>query len=249
MTRIDWTRYKAVLFDLDGVLTDTASIHSRAWKATFDDLLKRRAKAEGGDFDPFTIEGDYRTYVDGRPRYQGVDQFLRSRGIELPWGSAEDDPGQKSICGIGNRKNQLVGRLLREEGADVYPGTLALLKALQRMGMPMAVVTSSANADTVLAAAGVVEFFEAKVDGEVAARLGLRGKPHPDPFTEAARRLESDPAKTVVIEDAISGVQAGKSGGFGLVIGVDRHGDAQALLAAGADLVVTDLGELVRADG
>ena len=241
----EWARYGAVLFDLDGVLTDTASIHSRAWKASFDDFLLRRAAEEGSDFVPFDIETDYRRHVDGRPRFEGVDKFLRSRGIELPRGRPEEPAGDSTVCGVGNRKNDLVGTILREEGVDVYPGSLALLNYLAASGMPMAVVTSSANAEAVLSAGGITGFFPVRVDGNVAARLGLRGKPHPDPFLEAARQLAADPKNAIVIEDAISGVQAGRAGGFGLVIGIDRHGDAEALTSAGADLVVSDLGELI----
>jgi beta-phosphoglucomutase family hydrolase len=241
----DWKRYRAVLFDLDGVLTDTASIHSRAWKATFDDFLRIRAAMNRSQFVPFDIDADYRQHVDGRPRFEGVDQFLRSRGIELPWGRHDDPAGDATVCAVGNRKNDLVGTILKDEGVDVYPGSLALLKQLAAEGMPMAVVTSSANAGAVLAAAGITDMFEVRVDGNVAARLGLRGKPYPDPFLEAARQLEVEPTEAVVIEDAISGIQAGRAGGFGLVIGVDRHGDAEALRKAGADVVVEDLGHLV----
>ena len=233
-----------MLFDLDGVLTDTASIHSRAWKMVFDAYLSRRADAEGTEFVPFDIERDYRQYVDGRPRFEGVDNFLRSRGIHLPWGRHDDPAGDSSACAVGNRKNDLVGSILRDEGVEVYPGSLALLKRLAAEGMPMAVVTSSANAGAVLAAGGITDMFDVRVDGNVAARLGLRGKPHPDPFLEAARQLGVDPGKAVVIEDAISGVQAGRAGDFGLVVGVDRHRDAEGLKRAGADIVVSDLAEL-----
>jgi len=241
----DWKRFRAVLFDLDGVLTDTASIHSKAWKATFDDFLKVRAAINRTGFTPFDIESDYRQHVDGRPRFEGVDRFLRSRGIELPWGRHDDPAGDTTVCGVGNRKNDLVGKILNEQGVEVYPGSLALLNFLAAEGMPMAVVTSSANAGAVLAAGGITDLFGVRVDGNVAARLGLRGKPHPDPFLEAARQLEVNPADAVVVEDAISGVEAGRAGGFGLVIGVDRHGDAEALREAGADLVVSDLAELM----
>jgi beta-phosphoglucomutase family hydrolase len=240
-----WKRFGAVLFDLDGVLTDTASIHSRAWKTVFDDYLSRGAAAEETAFVPFDIESDYRRHVDGRPRFEGVDTFLRSRGIELPWGRHDDPAGDASVCAVGNRKNDLVGTILRDEGVEVYPGSLALLKRLVAEGMPMAVVTSSANAGAVLAAGGISDMFDVRVDGNVAARLGLRGKPHPDPFLEAASQLGVEPGNAVVIEDALSGVQAGRAGNFGLVVGVDRHGDAAALKRAGADIVVADLAELV----
>jgi len=227
------------------VLTDTASIHSKAWKTTFDDFLKLRAATDRTGFTPFDIESDYRQHVDGRPRFEGVDKFLRSRGIELPWGRHDDPAGDTTVCGVGNRKNDLVGKILSDQGVEVYPGSLALLNFLAAEGMPMAVVTSSANAGAVLAAGGITDLFEVRVDGNVAARLGLRGKPHPAPFLEAARQLEVDPADAVVVEDAISGIQAGREGGFGLVIGVDRHGHAEALKDAGAHLVVSDLAELM----
>jgi beta-phosphoglucomutase family hydrolase len=239
---MDWSPYQAVLFDLDGVLTDTASLHAQAWKQAFDEFL---AGAHGEGFQPFDRGFDYRSFVDGRPRFEGVDTFLRSRNIILPWGTPQDPPGHQTICALGNLKNQLVGEILRTEGAAPYPGSLRLLERLAALGMPMAVVTSSANAGLVLEAAGIASFFTVRVDGELAAELGLAGKPAADPFLEAARRLGAEPAKTVVIEDAISGVAAGRAGGFGLVVGVDRHQAAAALRAAGAGLVVEDLSELL----
>jgi beta-phosphoglucomutase family hydrolase len=242
---IDWSKYKAVLFDLDGVLTDTARVHSAAWKETFDNYLRHRAEGQNEDFVPFDIGSDYRSFVDGKPRYEGVDTFLRSRNIILPWGDSSDPPGYETVCAIGNMKNQLIGRMLDEQGVDVYPGSVRLLKELLQRGMAMAVVTSSANATAVLKAAGLTHFFTSQVDGKVAAERGLRGKPSPDPFLEASQRLGTDPSEAVVVEDAISGCQAGRSGQFGLVIGVDRHGDRAALKQAGADLVVTDLAELL----
>ncbi len=238
---VEWSRYRAVLFDLDGVLTDTASLHSAAWKETFDGFLARR---DPEAHEPFDIARDYLGYVDGKPRYQGVDAFLRSRGIGLPFGEPDDEPGDNSVCALGNSKNQLVGRLLAEKGVVPYPGSVRLLRKLQSLGLQMAVVTSSANAGAVLSGAGLAGDFEVRVDGEVAASLGLAGKPAPDPFLEAARRLRVPPPKAVVVEDAVSGVAAGRAGNFGLVIGVARHGNAADLLQAGADLVVSDLGEL-----
>ena len=239
MPLVDWNLYQAVLFDLDGVLTDTARVHARAWKETFDDFLVVK------DQPPFTIEGDYRKFVDGRPRYEGVATFFASRGITLPWGEPEDSPEEETICGVGNRKNELVNRLIATDGVSVYPGSLRLLEYLAELKLKMAVVTSSANARTVLAGVGLERFFEVRVDGEVAAQLGLAGKPHPDPFLKAAELLGVDPGASVVLEDATSGVLAGKAGGFGLVIGVNRHDDAAALRNAGADVVVDDLGALV----
>lgn len=236
---VDWKLYQAVLFDLDGVLTDTARVHAKAWKETFDEFLGAK------DQPPFTIEGDYRMFVDGRPRYQGVATFLASRGIALPWGEPSDGPEEETICGVGNRKNELVNQLIATDGVAVYPGSLRLIEYLADMNLKMGVVTSSANARTVLAGANLERFFEVRVDGELAAELGLAGKPHPDPFLKAAELLAVDPSDTVVLEDATSGVAAGKAGGFGLVVGVNRHDDAQALREAGADVVVEDLGALV----
>ena len=236
---VDWTLYQAVLFDLDGVLTDTARVHAKAWKETFDEFLGMK------DQPPFTIEGDYRRFVDGRPRYQGVATFFASRGIALPWGEPSDGPDEETICGVGNRKNELVNELISSDGVAVYPGSRRLIEYLKDINLKLAVVTSSANARAVLAGAKLEGFFQVRVDGELAAELGLAGKPHPDPFLKAADLLGVDPLEAVVLEDATSGVAAGKAGGFALVIGVNRHDGAQALMDAGADLVVDDLGALV----
>jgi beta-phosphoglucomutase family hydrolase len=238
---VDWSRFQAVLFDLDGVLTDTASIHAAAWKEAFDGFLRRR---DGEVFTPFDATSDYLQHVDGRPRFEGVDTFLRARGINLLWGKPDDPPGDDTVCGVGNLKNELVGRILAEQGVTPYPGSMLLIHKLQGQGLHLAVVTSSANALAVLTAAGIGELFEVRIDGQVASELGLRGKPHPDPFLEAARQLEVSPASTVVVEDATSGVKSGKAGNFGLVIGVARHDNESELMAAGADLVVKDLSEL-----
>ena len=238
---VDWSLFQAVLFDLDGVLTDTARIHSTAWKATFDRFLAERHPAQG----PFTIEGDYLSFVDGRPRYQGVEAFLRSRDLQLPWGSPEDSPSWETVCGIGNYKNGLVTELIEREGVSVYPGSRALLDYLIGENMPMAIVTSSANAGLVLSGAGLAELFPIRVDGQLTAKLGLKGKPDPDPFLKAAELLGVAPVEAVVVEDAVSGVKAGRAGGFGLVLGVDRHSERAALEAGGADVVVEDLLETV----
>lgn len=246
VTLVEWTEFEAVLFDLDGVLTPTARVHAAAWKRTFNDVLEHLI---GGDFTPFDADAEYRSYVDGRPRYDGVATFLAARGIELPWGDPSDDPGNGTICAIGNLKNVLVGRVLAEEGVQAYPGSLALLDELESLDLRLAVVSASANAEAVLSAAGIEERFDARVDGVVAAELGLAGKPEPDPFLEAARRLSVSPEKAVVVEDAVSGVQAGVKGGFGLVIGVDRHDDPGGLRSAGADIVVSDLSELTSRQG
>jgi len=246
VTLVEWTDFEAVLFDLDGVLTPTARVHAAAWKRTFDDVL---GYLSAGDFTPFDVDEEYRSYVDGRPRYDGVATFLAARGIELPWGHPSDDPGNDTICAIGNLKNLLVGRVLAEEGVQAYPGSLALLDELGALDLRLAVVSASANAASVLAAAGIADRFDVRVDGVVTAELGLAGKPEPDSFLEAARRLPVSPEKAVVVEDAVAGVQAAIKGRFGLVIGVDRHDDPGGLRSAGADVIVSDLSELSTRHG
>ncbi|HSJ44212.1 MAG TPA: beta-phosphoglucomutase family hydrolase [Euzebyales bacterium] len=238
-------RFDAALFDLDGVITDTADLHAHAWKTMFDEYLQQRAAHRGETFEPFTIEGDYKTYVDGKPRYDGVRSFLLSRGIELPEGTPADPADTETVCGLGNRKNELVNKLMDEEGVVVYDGSVRLLNQLRDAGVRLGVVSSSKNCVRVLKTAGLLDLFEARVDGVVAADQGLPGKPAPDTFIAAARDLGTTPERAVVVEDAISGVQAGRAGGFGLVIGVDRDGDPEALRSNGADIVVADLGELV----
>jgi beta-phosphoglucomutase family hydrolase len=236
--------YRAVLFDLDGVLTDTASIHAECWKQMFDAYLRERADRTGEPFVEFDIAGDYHRYVDGKPRYDGVRSFLASRNIELPDGDPSDPPGTNTVCALGNSKNVLINEVLARDGVEPYPGSMRLLDELGAAGVHMAIVSSSKNAPTVLAAAGIAERFETVVDGKVAAETGLPGKPAPDTFLDAARRLGVPREEAVVVEDAISGVEAGRNGEFGLVIGVARADNESALSAAGADLVVTDLGEL-----
>ena len=236
--------FAAVLFDLDGVLTSTAAQHFSAWKQMFDDFLRRRADERGEAFVPFTQE-DYNEHVDGLPRYDGVRNFLAARTIRLPEGGPEDPPYRDTVHGLGNRKNDLVNELIRTQGVTAYEGSVALVHALRESGVRTAVVTSSRNGATILQAAGIDELFEARVDGNVAAELGLAGKPAPDTFLEAARRLQVEPGQAAVVEDALSGVQAGRTGGFGLVVGVDRVGQADALYHHGADVVVTDLGALL----
>jgi beta-phosphoglucomutase family hydrolase len=236
--------YKAWLFDLDGVITDTASVHAAAWKGTFDEYLKVVSEREGRPFEPFEIDPDYYRYVDGKPRYAGVDSFLRSRGIIVDWGDANDPPSRETVCGIGNRKNALFNEVLRLRGVEVFESSVALVQELRTRGRRVAVVTSSKNCDAVLQAAGIQNMFEVRVDGNVAATKKLAGKPSPDTYEEAARMLGTLPEQAVVIEDAISGVQAGRRGGFGLVIGVARSHDPEVLHQNGADLVVRDLAEL-----
>jgi alpha,alpha-trehalase len=233
--------YEAVIFDLDGVVTDTATIHSAAWKALFDDYLRPRSGRRGEPFRPFSIEEDYPTHVDGRPRYDGVRAFLVSRGVDLPFGDPEDPAGGETVCGLGNRKDALFAEVLRREGVRVFKGTVRLIRELTDAGVRLAVVSSSRNTRLVLQRAGIEDLFPVRVDGVVAADLGLPGKPAPDTFWKAAELLQASPSATIVVEDALSGVEAGRAGGFLLVIGVDRRGQADALSAAGADLVVADL--------
>ncbi|MDD5205432.1 MAG: beta-phosphoglucomutase family hydrolase, partial [Desulfobacterales bacterium] len=239
--------FDAVLFDMDGVLTATAEVHALAWKEMFDEFLKMRERQLGEPFRPFEIGTDYLLFVDGKPRENGTHDFLASRGIQLPKGSPEDGPGMETEWGLSNRKNDLVQEIIRSKGVHAYPGSIRLLHRLRREGMRTAVVTSSANADLTLEAAGIADLFDAKVDGNVVAELGLAGKPDPDPFLEAARRLGATPARAVVIEDALSGVQAGKRGGFGLVLGVARSVSPDEMRRNGADVVVADLGDLLPA--
>lgn len=238
------SRLDAVVFDMDGVVTDTARVHSAAWKLMFDDWLRARAERTGVPFEPFTPE-DYRRYVDGKRREDGVAAFLASRGIELPAGHA-DDPAEdrETVAGLGARKNAYFLQRLRTDGTDAYPGTVSLVRELQAAGIGTAIITASRNCGDVLAAAGIPELFPVQVDGRVAAELGLPGKPDPAVFLEAARRLGASPDRTAVVEDALAGVEAGRRGGFALVVGVDRTGHAEELRRAGADLVVADLAEL-----
>lgn len=237
--------YGAVLFDLDGVLTPTATVHARAWKKMFDEFLTEWGDRTGDPQEQFDIESDYRRYVDGKPRLDGVRSFLDSRGVDLEDGDADDPPDAMTVAGLGNRKNLLVAEVLSTQGIDAYPGSLQLLRHLADHDVKMAVVSSSHNCRAVLESAGIQDFFDVRVDGGTAVERGLAGKPEPDSFLEAARELEVEAAQAVVVEDAIVGVAAGHAGGFGLVVGVDRHGHRADLVANGADLVVDDLAELV----
>ncbi len=233
--------YAAVLFDLDGVLTPTADVHMRAWEKMFSEYLATRGVAE-----PYT-ESDYFDYIDGKPRYDGVRSFLASRAIPLPDGDPGDDPSVETVCGLGNRKNEAFSAVLAEEGVQPYPGSVALLDELASRGTKVAVVSSSRNAPAVLLAAGLSDRFAVVVDGTVATAEGLPGKPAPDTFAFAAEALGVTPEQAVVVEDAISGVEAGAAGDFGLVVGVDRGTGVERLQQAGADVVVADLAELVGA--
>ena len=238
-------RFDAVLFDLDGVLTDTAKVHAACWKRMFDDFLRQRAAEYDEPFRPFDIATDYKLHVDGKPRFDGVRSFLESRGIHLPYGDPDSPPNNETICGLGNRKNEMVKEALESEGVEAYEGSVAFIRHLRSQGIKTAVVSSSSNCESVLRSVGIADLLDVRVDGEVAARLGLAGKPAPDSFLKAAEELGVAPERTVVVEDAISGVQAGRNGGFGLVIGVDRKGDAEALWENGADIVVPDLAEML----
>jgi alpha,alpha-trehalase len=233
----------AVVFDMDGVITDTADVHRRAWKEMFDRFLADVAKRTGRRHLPFDAD-DYLRYVDGKQRADGVRSFLASRGIELPEGTPDDPPESETVWGLANRKDRAFQRVLAADGARAFPSSIDLVRRLQDRGIGTAVISASRNAARVLESAGVGDLFPVRVDGVEAARLGLPGKPSPAVFLEAARRLGAEPARAVVVEDAQAGVRAGRDGGFGLVIGVDRSGQAQALLSEGADVVVTDLGEV-----
>jgi beta-phosphoglucomutase family hydrolase len=238
-------RYDAVLLDLDGVITDTANLHASCWKRMFDEYLQERATRRNEAFRPFDLATDYRLYVDGKPRFDGVRDFLASRGIDLPEGSPADPPQAETVCGLGNRKNDLINEIIADVGVQPYEGSVKLLHRLRDRGFKTAVVTSSQNCAAVLLAAKLDALFEVRVDGNVIHSKQLAGKPSPDSFLMAARLLGIEPRRAVVIEDAISGVQAGRKGDFGLVIGVARKGNAEELRRHGADLVVNDLGELV----
>jgi beta-phosphoglucomutase family hydrolase len=239
-------RFDAVLFDLDGVLTATAKVHAACWKRTFDEYLRMRADRTGERFLPFDIQADYKGYVDGKLRYDGVRDFLKSRAIELPEGGPDDAPTAETVCGLGNRKNDMINDVLQSEGVEPYQGSVALVRQLRRNGMKTAVVSSSHNCLAVLQAAQMADLFDTRVDGDVADRRHLRGKPAPDTFLAAASQLGVSPQRAVVVEDAIAGVQAGRDGRFGLVVGVARKGEVDALKDNGADVVVADLSELVQ---
>jgi trehalose 6-phosphate phosphatase len=240
---VDTRDIDAVVFDMDGVVTDTASVHALAWARMFDRFLRERAQATGGSFSPFT-DDDYRRYVDGRPRYDGVRGFLASRGITVPEGDPSDGPDADTVCGLGNRKDQDFLDHLRRDGIAPFPTTIELIEHLRAAGVRTAIISASRNLDEVLAAGGVEELFQVRVGGIEADRLGLPGKPDPAVFVEAARRLGVEPARAAVVEDALAGVEAGRRGGFGLVVGVDRTGHPADLEAAGADVVVGDLSEV-----
>jgi beta-phosphoglucomutase family hydrolase len=238
-------KYDAVLLDLDGVITDTANLHAACWKRMFDEYLQKRATQRGEAFRPFDLATDYQLYVDGKPRFDGVRDFLTSRGIQLPEGSPDDPPQVETVGGLGNRKNDLVNEVIEDVGVQPYEGSVQFIHHLRRHGFKIAVVTSSQNCTAVLKAAKLDAFFEVQVDGNMIRARHLSGKPAPDTYLIGAELLGVQPARAVVVEDALSGVQAGAAGNFGLVIGVARKGNAEELRRHGAHLVVSDLGELV----
>jgi beta-phosphoglucomutase family hydrolase len=237
---------RACLFDLDGVLTQTAKVHAAAWKEMFDDYLRHHAEQTHTAFVPFDPVADYDTYVDGKPRADGTRSFLRSRGIELPEGTSHDPPGADTVQGLGTRKNDIVLRMIHHDGVEAYPGSVRYVHAVRDAGLARAVVSSSTNCRDVLVAARIEDLFDARIDGIVAEREHLHGKPAPDTFLAGARALGVEPAQATVFEDALAGVEAGRAGHFGLVVGVDRVGQAAALREHGADVVVADLSELLE---
>ncbi|HXV80566.1 MAG TPA: trehalose-phosphatase [Candidatus Binatia bacterium] len=234
----------AVIFDLDGVVTQTAKVHAAAWKALFDPYLKERQARDGRNYEPFDPGEDYRQYVDGKPRYDGVRSFLEARDISIPEGKPEDPPGKETICGIGNKKNEIFLEELERQGVETYDSTVMLIHSLRAQGIKTAIISASKNCGPVLETAGLSHLFDAKVDGVDSAELGLQGKPAPDIFLEAARRLKVDPARAVVVEDALAGVEGARRGRFAQVIGVDRAEQEEALRKRGADIVVKDLAEI-----
>ncbi len=244
---IDRGGYAAVLFDLDGVLTETATVHAAAWQQMFDEFLRSWADEHGEPFVPFDLARDYPEHLDGKPRYDGVRAFLASRSITLPEGTPDDPPDVRTVDGLGNRKNELVQHLLETGSVTPYPGSVRFVRHVRDLGLRTAVVSSSKNCAAVLAAAGIAEHFDARVDGWDVEEGGIPGKPAPDTFLEGARRLGVAPDRSVVFEDALAGVQAGRAGGFGLVVGVDRAHQAEQLRQHGADVVVEDLEELMPA--
>ena len=235
----------ACLFDMDGVVTKTAVVHAAAWKEMFDDFLREWSAQTGTEFVPFDPVKDYDEYVDGKPRLEGVKSFLESRKISLPLGSSSDPAGTHTVWGLGNRKNDLVLKVLARDGVAVYEGSTRYITAVRAAGMRTAIVSSSANTVAVLAAAGISDLFDVRVDAQVATARGLRGKPAPDTFLEAARMLGVPARAATVFEDALAGVAAGRAGGFGFVVGVDRVGQAAELREHGADVVVRDLADLL----
>lgn len=235
--------FSAVIFDLDGVVTKTAALHLKAWKKTFDNLLESLAQKEQKYFDEFTTN-DYLKYVDGKPRYQGVESFLKSRKIKLPGGSAKDNTNQNTICGIGNRKNHIFHHLLNQDGVEIYESTLKIIKQLQQENAKLAIATSSKNGTHILEQAGIDSLFNVVIDGVVSAKEQLKGKPEPDIFLKACELMKVQPIDSILVEDAVSGVKAGAKGGFGLTLGIARKNNAEELRLNGADYVISDFDEV-----
>lgn len=241
--------FKAVIFDLDGVITKTALVHSSAWTRMFNDYLVYRGKEYNEKHEEFTHERDYLPFVDGKPRYKGVADFLKSREIEIPFGLPGDSAGMETVCGLGNRKNEYFNFILESEGVEVYESTISLIHELNSNEIKIGVASSSANCRKVLERAGILNLFQTRVDGEVSAILGLKGKPEPDIFTTACDNLKVPYKQAIIIEDAVSGVQAGRKGNFGFVLGIAREGNTAELLKNGAHKVVSDLAEINGVDG
>jgi len=241
--RLHPTEYDAIVLDLDGVVTDTAAVHEAAWRRLFDAVLRARSTRDDVPYEPFT-RADYLTYVDGKSRYDGARDFLASRGIDLPYGSAQDRAPLETVCGMANRKDAIFAELIATDGVHPFETTTRLVTLLRQLGLRTAIVTASRNGRMILDAAGLSALFEVRVDGVDADLLGLPGKPDPALFLEAACRLDVRPERTILVEDAESGVLAGVRGGFGLVIGIDRTGTGERLRSLGADVVVSDLGEI-----
>ncbi len=241
--------FDAVIFDMDGVITKTALTHAAAWKKMFDEYLLKRETEHGEKFVEFTHAGDYLPYVDGKPRYKGVASFLESRGIDIPFGDPSDLPENETVCGLGNSKNNAFNDVLDKEGVEVYPSTVELINDLKKAGIKLGVASSSKNCKPVLERVDLLNVFEARVDGVVSAELGLHGKPEPDIFTTACDIVSAVYTKSIVVEDAVSGVQAGVKGNFGLTIGIAREDNVKELTEAGADIVVEDLEEIDGLEG
>jgi beta-phosphoglucomutase family hydrolase len=235
--------FDAAIFDMDGVVTKSASVHSMAWKRTFDEYLQFRATRDHEAFNEFGLEHDYLTYVDGRPRFNGVETFLKSRGIDLPFGAPDDSPGTETVCGLGNRKNAIFNKIIEQEGVGAFDTTIALINEMLERGIKVGLATSSKNSALILKTTHTEHLFATVVDGIVSTNLGLKGKPEPDIFSTAAANLGVPSARAIVFEDAVSGVQAGARGGFALVVGIARENNASKLRDNGADLVVQDLSE------
>ena len=238
----------ACLFDMDGVVTQTAVVHAAAWKEMFDEFLRENAKKTGTEFVPFDSHADYDAFVDGKPRLDGTRAFLQSRGIDLPAGTPNDPPGTPTVYGLSNRKNDLVLAKLAQGGVQVYQGTITYIHAARDKGTATAIVSSSANTQQILASAGIADLFDVRIDGQIATERKLRGKPAPDTFLAAAAELKVPADRAAVFEDALAGVEAGRAGHFALVVGVDRVGQAEQLKQHGADIVVQDVAELLGKD-